>query len=130
MAAIRYMVADVQKSIDFYTKHLGFEELENFGKPFASVRRDDLILWLAGPKSSAARPMPDGRQPQPGGWNRLVIEVDDLPTLVAKLKADGVPFRSEIVMGPGGQQVLVDDPSGNVIELFQPARSGQLESQP
>ncbi|MGH2581834.1 MAG: VOC family protein [Anaerolineales bacterium] len=121
MATIRYMVDDVQKSLDFYTKQLGFEEVENFGEPFASVKRGDLTLWLAGPKSSAARPMPDGRQPQPGGWNRLVIEVEDIAGLVDKLKAEGVPFRNEIVKGPGGQQILVEDLSGNAIELFQSA---------
>lgn len=123
MGTVRYIVNNVQASLDFYTKHLGFEELENFGKPFASVKRGDLTLWLAGPESSAARPMPDGRKPQPGGWNRLVIDVEDLAALVAKLGAEGAVFRNETVKGPGGQQILLEDPSGNVVELFQSARS-------
>jgi catechol 2,3-dioxygenase-like lactoylglutathione lyase family enzyme len=121
MATVRYMVADVAQALAFYTTHLGFTELENYGAPFASVQRGDLELWLAGPLSSAARPMPDGGQPQPGGWNRLVIEVDDLAALVKQLKQAGVSFRNEIVSGPGGQQILIEDPSGNPIELFQPA---------
>src|SRR3990172_9335463 len=119
MGTVRYIVNNVEASLDFYTKHLGFEELENFGKPFASVKRGDLTLWLAGPESSAARQMPDGRKPQPGGWNRLVIEVEDLAALVAKLDAEGAVFRNETVKGPGGQQILLEDPSGNVVELFQ-----------
>ncbi|MCL5428182.1 MAG: VOC family protein [Chloroflexi bacterium] len=106
-------------SIEFYTKQLGFEMGDQWGSAFATVKRGDLTLWLAGPESSAARPMPDGCQPQPGGWNRLVIEVEDLAELVAKLKTFGVGFRNEIIKGPGGQQILVEDPSGNVVELFQ-----------
>lgn len=121
MGTIRYIVDDVKKSVKFYTQHLGFEQLENWSSAFAMVHRGDQILWLAGPESSAARPMPDGDKPGPGGWNRLVIEVDDLPGAVAKLRAEGVPFRNEIVVGPGGKQVLVIDPSGNVVELFQAA---------
>jgi catechol 2,3-dioxygenase-like lactoylglutathione lyase family enzyme len=121
MATIRYLVEDVQKSVEFYVNLLGFTEGENYGAPFAAVQRGDLELWLAGPLSSAARPMPDGRQPQPGGWNRLVIEVDDLAALVARLQAAGAVFRNEIVSGPGGQQILIEDPSGNPIELFQAA---------
>jgi catechol 2,3-dioxygenase-like lactoylglutathione lyase family enzyme len=121
MAIVRYLVADVEAALKFYTQHLGFTEGENYGAPFASAHRGDLELWLAGPQSSAARPMPDGSQPQPGGWNRLVIEVEDLASLVAELKAAGVRFRNEIVSGPGGQQILIEDPSGNPIELFQPA---------
>jgi catechol 2,3-dioxygenase-like lactoylglutathione lyase family enzyme len=121
LATVRYIVEDVQASVDFYTKQLGFELVDNYGAPFASVRRGDLMLWLAGPQSSAGRPMPDGSQPQPGGWNRLVVEVDDLAAQVASLRAAGVTFRNEIVSGPGGQQILLEDPSGNVIELFQPA---------
>ena len=121
MAAVRYIVTDVPASVDFYKKLLGFEVVDDYGAPFASVRRGDLELWLAGPQSSAARPMPDGSQPLPGGWNRLVIEVEDLAAQVTSLQAAGAKFRNEIVNGPGGQQILVEDPSGNVIELFQPA---------
>ncbi len=121
MAIVRYIVNDVNKSIEFYTKNLGFEQTENWGKAFAKVQRGDLTLWLAGPESSAARPMPDGRKAEPGGWSRLVIEVNDIAVLAERLKADGVKFRNEIVKGPGGQQILVEDPSGNVVELFQAA---------
>lgn len=119
MATVRYLVHDVETSLQFYTKHLGFELLEQFGSAFAIVRRGDLTLWLAGPQASASRPMPDGRQPEPGGWNRLVNEVEDLADMVAKLKAGGATFRNEIISGPGGKQILLEDPSHNVIELFQ-----------
>jgi catechol 2,3-dioxygenase-like lactoylglutathione lyase family enzyme len=121
MATIRYIVNDVDKSIEFYTKLLGFEKVQQYGPAMAIVAHGDLTLWLAGPQASARRPMPDGRQPEPGGWNRLVLEVEDLAAFVAKLKASAATFRNEIVTGPGGQQILVEDPSGNVIELFQPA---------
>jgi catechol 2,3-dioxygenase-like lactoylglutathione lyase family enzyme len=94
---------------------------QQFGPTMAIVERDDLTLWLAGPNASASRPMPDGRRPEPGGWNRLVLTVDDLSTTVDELRAAGVPFRNDIVTGPGGQQILCEDPSGNVVELFQPA---------
>lgn len=119
MATVRYIVSDVEKSVAFYTQHLGFKLDKDFGPAIAIVERGDLKLWLAGPQASASRPMPDGRQPEPGGWNRFVIEVDDLAALVAKLKTAGATFRNEIVSGPGGQQILLEDPSGNVIELFQ-----------
>ena len=119
MATVRYIVHDVEKCTEFYTTHLGFEIVEQFGAAIAIVKRGDLTLWLAGPQASASRPMPDGRKPEPGGWNRLVIEVDDLAEMVSKLKADGASFRNEVVSGPGGQQILLEDPSGNVIELFQ-----------
>lgn len=122
MAAVRYMVSDVDASVAFYTTLLDFELIEQFGPAMAIVRRDDLTLWLAGPPSSAARAMPDGRQPEPGGWNRFVIEVDDLTADVERLRVAGATFRNEIVSGPGGRQILVDDPSGNPIELFQPLR--------
>jgi glyoxylase I family protein len=89
---------------------------------FARVSHRDLTLWLAGPKSSAARAMPDGRRPEPGGWNRFVVEVDDLVTRVAEMKQAGLRFRNEIVVGPGGKQILLEDPDGNVVELFEPAR--------
>lgn len=119
MAAMRYLVHDVDRAVEFYTKHLSFEEGERWGKAFGTVKNGDSILWLSGPGTSAARPMPDGRLPQPGGWNRAVIEVDDLPGIVAKLKAEGVTFRNDIISGPGGKQILAEDPSGNVVELFE-----------
>lgn len=119
MATIRYIVHDVDNSVEFYAKQLGFEVVEQFGSAMAIIKRGDLTLWLAGPSASASRPMPDGRKPEPGGWNRLVIEVEDLAAFVTKLKANGAVFRNEIVTGPGGQQILVEDPSGNPIELFQ-----------
>jgi catechol 2,3-dioxygenase-like lactoylglutathione lyase family enzyme len=122
MATVRYLVADVDRSVAFYRDHLGFELVEQMGAAFARVRRDDLVLWLSGPASSAARPMPDGRQPAPGGWNRLVLEVDDLAGQVERSTASGVTFRNAIVTGPGGKQILVDDPDGNPIELFEARR--------
>ena len=120
MATVRYMVRDVERATAFYTQQLGFEVKERWGPAFAMVQRGDLVLWLAGPQSSAARPMPDGRTPEPGGWNRIVIEVDDLAALVTQLKQAGAAFRNEIVTGPGGSQVLLEDGEGNVVELFQP----------
>lgn len=119
MATIRYLVHDVDAALDFYTQWLGFELSERWGPPFAIASKGDLQLWLSGPQTSAAKPMPDGRQPEPGGWNRLVIEVDDLETLVVNLKAAGMKFRNEIIEGPGGKQILAEDPSGNPLELFQ-----------
>ena len=121
MASIRYMVDDVDAAVAFYTGRLGFEVKDHRGAPFASVRKGDLTLWLAGPRSSAARPMTDGRQPAPGGWNRLVLEVPDIEAVVAELRANNCAFRNEIVAGPGGKQILCEDPSGNPIEIFQPA---------
>ena len=121
MAAIRYMVKNVDAAVAFYTDLLGFELVTQMGPPFAQVKRGDLTLWLAGPGSSAARPMPDGRKPESGGWNRLVIEVDDIESVAASMKESGAAFRNEILSGPGGKQVLVEDPSGNPIELFQAA---------
>ena len=120
MAVMRYIVADVGASVAFYGR-LGLELEQQFGPTMAIVGRDDLTLWLAGPNASASRPMPDGRQPEPGGWNRLVLMVDDLTTTVDELRATGVPFRNDIVTGPGGRQILCEDPSGNVVELFEPA---------
>ncbi len=119
MATIRYLVHDVDAALDFYTQWLGFELSERWGPPFAIASKGDLQLWLSGPQTSAAKPMPDGRQPEPGGWNRLVLEVDDLETLVVNLKAAGMKFRNEIIEGPGGKQILAEDPSGNPLELFQ-----------
>lgn len=121
MATMRYLVHDVGEALTFYVDGLGFELVERYGPAIAIVRRDDLVLWLAGPTSSAARPMPDGRAPEPGGWNRAVIEVDDLDASVEELGTSGVVFRNEIVEGPGGRQILAEDPSGNVVELFEPA---------
>jgi catechol 2,3-dioxygenase-like lactoylglutathione lyase family enzyme len=121
VATVRYLVSDVDAAIAFYTEYLGFALEQQMGPAFAIVRREDLSLWLAGPRSSAARAMPDGREPEPGGWNRIVLEVDDLEAELAKLKKSGVSFRNEIVTGPGGKQVLVEDSDGNPTELFQPA---------
>ena len=118
---VRYMVNDVQASIDFYTRHFGFELRSNATPAFADVVRGRLRLLLAGPQSSAGRPMPDGRKPEPGGWNRIHFVVKDINGEVARLRDAGVSFRNEIVTGPGGQQIVIDDPSGNPIELFQPA---------
>ena len=120
---VRYMVDDVDAAIAFYTTHLGFTVLSNASPAFADVTRGELRLLLSGPTSSAARPMPDGRRPAPGGWNRIHFVVDDLAAEVAKLRAAGVPFRNDIITGPGGLQIVLDDPSGNPIELFQPAGS-------
>jgi catechol 2,3-dioxygenase-like lactoylglutathione lyase family enzyme len=120
MASIRYLVNNVDESIQFYTQHLGFELLEQYGPAMAIVKKADLTLWLAGPASSAAQPMADGSLPKAGGWNRFVLQVSDLTNLVANLKKSGVQFKNEIVSGPGGQQILCCDPSDNVIELFQP----------
>ena len=121
-ANVRYMVHDVEAAIAFYTTHLGFKVLSSAAPAFADVVRGDLRLLLSGPTSSAGRPMPDGRQPEPGGWNRIHFIVDDLASEVARLRAAGVRFRNDVVKGPGGSQILLDDPSGNPIELFQPAR--------
>ena len=120
MVTIRYLVPEFDAALEFYATWLGFELTERWGPPFAIVSKGDLQLWLSGPQTSAAKPMPDGRQPEPGGWNRLVIEVVDLETLVEKLKAAGMKFRNEIIEGPGGKQILAEDPSGNPLELFQP----------
>jgi len=121
MASIRYLVKDVEASIAFYTGSLGFELKQQFGPAMAILTSGDLTLWLAGPPASASKPMPNGAQPVPGGWNRFVLEAPDLDALVADLKAKGVTFRNEILAGPGGRQILCEDPSGNAIELFQPA---------
>jgi catechol 2,3-dioxygenase-like lactoylglutathione lyase family enzyme len=118
---VRYMVSDVEESIAFYTKVLDFEVLSNAAPAFADVKRGNLRLLLAGPKSSAGRPMPDGATPGPGGWNRIHFIVDDLDTEVARLRESGANFRNDVVEGPGGKQILLLDPSGNVVELFQPA---------
>lgn len=121
MAVVRYLVRDVDASFAFY-QALGFTMTQRPGPPIAMMVRGDLTIWLSGPGSSAARALPDGSVPQPGGWNRLVIEVASIAEASASLKATGAHFRSEPVHGPGGTQVLVEDPSGNPIELFE-ARS-------
>src|SRR5262245_18174806 len=120
--SVRYMVDDVDQAIDFYTGNFGFTLAHNATPAFAEVRRVNLRLLLAGPTSSAGRPMPDGRRPGSGGWNRIHFIVDDIAAEVDRLRAAGVGFRNEIISGPGGKQILVDDPSGNPIELFQGAR--------
>jgi catechol 2,3-dioxygenase-like lactoylglutathione lyase family enzyme len=118
---VRYMVDDVDGAVDFYTKHFGFTLGTNAAPAFADVVRGHLRLLLSGPTSSAGRPMPDGREPGPGGWNRIEFVVNDIAAEVERLRAEGVRFRNEIVIGPGGQQILIEDSSGNPIELFQPA---------
>jgi catechol 2,3-dioxygenase-like lactoylglutathione lyase family enzyme len=118
---IRYMVDDVEEAVGFYTHLFGFELLSSAAPAFADVRRGGLRLLLSGPKSSAGRPMPDGRQPGPGGWNRIHFVVEDIQGEVERLREAGVAFRNDIIRGPGGSQIVLDDPSGNPIELFQPA---------
>ena len=123
MASVRYMVDDVDEAIAFYTNFLGFELISHPGPPFADVKRGNLRLLLAGPESSAGRPMPDGTKPGPGGWNRIHLIVDDLGAEVTRLRDAGAQFRNDMVEGPGGKQILLLDPSGNVVELFQPANA-------
>jgi catechol 2,3-dioxygenase-like lactoylglutathione lyase family enzyme len=118
---VRYMVDDVDAAIAFYTTHLGFTLLTRQAPAFADVKRGDLRLLLSGRTSSAGRPMPDGRQPAPGGWNRFQLVVDDIAAEVERLRAAGVRFRNDVIKGPGGAQVLIEDPAGNPIEIFQPA---------
>lgn len=118
---VRYMVDDVDAAVAFYTTHLGFTLLSKAGAAFADVTRGELRLLLSGATSSAGRVMPDGRRPVPGGWTRIQLVVGDLAAEVDRLRAAGVRFRNDIVKGPGGQQILLDDPSGNPVELFQPA---------
>ena len=119
--SVRYIVDDVDAAIDFYTRTLGFEVSSRAAPAFADVRRGALRLLLSGPTSSGGRTLPDGRTPTPGGWNRIHLVVDDLAAEVERLRVLGVPFRSEIVTGPGGSQIVLDDPAGNPVELFQPA---------
>lgn len=119
--SVRYMVDDVGAAIDFYTGHFGFTLGMKALPAFADVTRGNLRLLLAGPESSAGRPMPDGARPGPGGWNRIHLIVDDIEAEVSRLTSEGVRFRNDIVTGPGGKQILVLDPAGNLIELFQPA---------
>lgn len=119
MPAVRYLVDDVDASLPFY-KALGFKLVERWGPPFAIVRKKGLTLWLSGPGTSARKKLKNGALPEPGGWNRLVLEVTDIQAIVAELEAQGASFRSKPIKGPGGTQVLVEDPSGNPIELFEP----------
>jgi catechol 2,3-dioxygenase-like lactoylglutathione lyase family enzyme len=121
MISVRYMVDDVDASIEFYTKHLGFELRMSAAPAFADVARGHLRLLLSGPASSAGRPMPDGTKPGPGGWNRIHFIVDDIHAEVGRLRDVGLSFRNDVITGPGGSQILLEDPSGNVVELFQPA---------
>ncbi|MGH9231425.1 MAG: VOC family protein [Acidimicrobiales bacterium] len=121
MVNVRYMVDDVDTAVDFYTKHLDFELRTSAAPAFADVTRGNLRLLLSGPTSSAGRPMPDGTKPGPGGWNRIHLLVDDIDAEVARLRQAGLSFRNDIVTGPGGSQILLEDPTGNVVELFQPA---------
>jgi catechol 2,3-dioxygenase-like lactoylglutathione lyase family enzyme len=118
---VRYMVDDVEDAVDFYTSHFDFKLRFSAAPAFADVVRGDLRLLLSGPTSSAGRPMPDGRTPEPGGWNRIHFIVGDIAAEVERLRSAGVKFRNDIVSGPGGQQILLEDPAGNPIELFQPA---------
>jgi catechol 2,3-dioxygenase-like lactoylglutathione lyase family enzyme len=119
---VRYMIDDVPAAIAFYTTHLGFTVEQDAAPAFAAVTRDGVRLLLSGPTSSGRRPMPDGTRPVPGGWNRLHLQVADLPAEVERLRAADLRFRNDIISGPGGSQILLEDPSGNVVELFQPAR--------
>ena len=121
LVSVRYMVDDVDGAVEFYSNHFGFTVLSSAPPAFADVVRGRLRLLLSGPASSAGRPMPDGRTPEPGGWNRIHLIVKDLAAEVRRLRAAGLTFRNDIVSGPGGQQILLEDPAGNPIELFQPA---------
>lgn len=124
LASVRYIVPDVERAIAFYTTHLGFSVRMSALPAFADVVRGRLRLLLSGPASSGGRTLPDGRTPEPGGWNRIHLIVDDLPGEVERLRAAGLRFRSDIVTGPGGSQIVLDDPAGNPVELFQPAARG------
>ncbi len=121
VAGVRYQVADVDRSVAFYTSHLGFKLEQRAGPAFARVSNGGLDLWLSGPKSSGARPMPDGRKQEPGGWNRIALKVSDLQAVVNSLNGAGVRFRNQIEVGPGGKQIQIEDPDGNPVELFEPA---------
>ena len=118
-AVVRYQITDVERAIAFYTEHLGFELIQRAGAVFATVSRGELRLLLSGPKSSGARPMPDGRQQEPGGWNRIVLFVKDIDATIASLRSAGTRFRNEIEVGPGGKQIQLEDPDGNPIELHE-----------
>jgi len=119
--SVRYIVDDVEAAVAFYTDVLDFEVLTSFPPAFADVQRGNLRLLLSGPTSSAGRPMPDGTTPEPGGWNRIHLIVPDIEAEVARLAGLGARFRNEVLVGPGGSQILLEDPAGNVVEIFQPA---------
>ncbi|HSE42312.1 MAG TPA: VOC family protein [Acidobacteriota bacterium] len=119
---VRYQARDVPRSIEFYTQHLGFKLEHQQGSAFAKVSKDDLSLLLSGPGSSGARPLPDGRQQEPGGWNRLVLKVDNLRSCIEEMKKAGISFRNNMEVGPAGKQIQIEDPDGNPIELFEPAQ--------
>ncbi len=119
MPTVRYLVHDVDAALPFYAA-LGFKQVDRWGPPFAILERQGLALWLSGPGTSAARRTTDGATPAPGGWNRIVIEVDDLDATIGHLRAAGARFRNDPVDGPGGRQALAEDPSGNPVELFEP----------
>ena len=121
MAQVRYIVNDVDAAIDFYVSNLGFQLDQQYGPAMAILLKDDLSLWVAGPMASASKPMPDGSTPTPGGWSRFVLTVENMDEFVAQLKENGVNLKNDILEGPGGRQVLCEDPSGNTIELFEPA---------
>jgi predicted enzyme related to lactoylglutathione lyase len=121
LVSVRYMVDDVESAVDFYTTQFGFTVRTSAAPAFADVVRGNLRLLLSGPKSSAGRPMPDGQTPHAGGWNRIHFIVDDIGAEVERLRSAGVTFRNDIISGPGGRQILLEDPAGNPIELFQPA---------
>ncbi len=121
MAQVRYIVKDVDQAIAFYTSKLGFSLEQQFGPAMAILKLDDLRLWIAGPLASASKPMPDGSQPVPGGWCRIVVTVDNLDEMVSRLRQEDVGFKNDILEGPGGKQILCLDPSGNIVELFQTA---------
>jgi glyoxylase I family protein len=122
LRGVRYQVKDVGRSIDFYTRQLGFKLDQEHLPAFAQVSVGDLKLILSGPGASGSRPMPDGRSQEPGGWNRVVLEVDELPARIAALKKAGLHFRNQMETGPGGKQIQLEDPDGNPLELFEPAR--------
>ena len=122
MIRFRYLVNDVAESIAFYTTYLGFKLEQQFGPAIAMLGRDGVTLVVAGPMTSAAKPMPDGSKPEPGGWNRIMISVADIESTVAQLKEHDIQFKNDILEGPGGKQILCIDPSGNVVELFEPAQ--------
>lgn len=121
MAEVRYIVDDVSQAIAFYSEYLDFDLVQQFGPAMAILAKGDLQLWVAGPQASASKPMPDGAKPEPGGWNRIVVTVTNIEERVARLRDAGVLFRNDVVQGPGGRQILCQDPAGNLVELFEPA---------